>query len=73
MSIDPREWEKRSESGELCGMLGCNNPPTIQCAQCKTHYCVMSIKLFTDIHSNNISCHITWFMYFLTYDEIPFD
>ena len=39
MSIDPREWEKRSESGELCGMLGCNNPPTIQCAQCKTHYC----------------------------------
>ena len=39
MSIDPREWEKRSESGELCGMLGCNNPPTIQCPQCKTHYC----------------------------------
>jgi len=39
MSIDPREWEKRSINGEICGILGCDSPPTIQCTQCKTHYC----------------------------------
>ena len=39
MSIDPREWEKRSMSGEICGILGCDNPPTIQCPHCRTHYC----------------------------------
>jgi hypothetical protein len=39
MSIDPQDWEKRSECGEICGMLGCNNPPTTQCPECKTHYC----------------------------------
>jgi hypothetical protein len=39
MSIDPKEWEKRSVKGELCGIIACNNSPTVQCSQCSTHYC----------------------------------
>jgi hypothetical protein len=39
MSIDPRQWEKRSINGEICGIHGCNNTPKMQCPQCKTHYC----------------------------------
>jgi len=39
MSIDPKTWEKRSINGELCGIIACDEPPIIQCPQCKTHYC----------------------------------
>ena len=39
MSIDPKIWEERSINGELCGIIACDEPPTIQCPLCKTHYC----------------------------------
>jgi hypothetical protein len=33
------EWIKRSQKGELCGVLGCMHPPTSQCSKCMNHYC----------------------------------
>ena len=39
MSIDPKIWEERSINGELCGIIACDEPPIVQCPQCKTHYC----------------------------------
>jgi hypothetical protein len=39
MSIDPKVWEERSINGELCGIIGCDESPSIQCSQCQTHYC----------------------------------
>jgi len=50
MSIDPREWEERSINGELCGIIGCNMPPSIQCPKCKAHYC----NDHKDIHKHEI-------------------
>ena len=45
MSIDPKMWEKRSVDGELCGFIACDKPPTVQCFQCKTHYCTEHKKV----------------------------
>lgn len=37
--ISWREWKKRSEAGELCGILGCFNKPVVKCEHCGNHYC----------------------------------
>lgn len=43
MSIDDMEeiddWKRRSELGEVCGILGCPNIPVRQCYHCQNHYC----------------------------------
>ena len=33
------DWRERSEKGEVCGILGCQNKPTIQCPRCLNWYC----------------------------------
>lgn len=33
------EWKKRSERGEVCGILGCEDRPTIHCPRCGNWYC----------------------------------
>jgi hypothetical protein len=50
MSIDPKEWEKRSIDGEICGMIACDNTPALQCFQCKTHYC----NEHRDVHKHRL-------------------
>lgn len=33
------EWKKRSECGEVCGILGCEGEPTVSCPNCGNWYC----------------------------------
>lgn len=33
------EWKKRSELGEVCGILGCEDKPTVPCPRCGNWYC----------------------------------
>lgn len=33
------EWKKRSERGEVCGIFGCKDKPTINCSRCGNWYC----------------------------------
>ncbi len=33
------EWKKRSEYGEVCGILGCDDKPVVSCPHCGNWYC----------------------------------
>ena len=33
------EWKRRSENGEVCGILGCEDKPAIHCQNCGNWYC----------------------------------
>lgn len=33
------EWKERSQKGEVCGMLNCENPPVKKCHHCGNWYC----------------------------------
>jgi len=33
------EWKKRSERGEVCGIFGCEDKPTVHCTRCGNWYC----------------------------------
>lgn len=33
------QWKKKSENGELCGILGCFNKPEVKCNHCDNYYC----------------------------------
>ena len=39
LGVQVLEWKKRSECGEVCGMFGCGNIPTISCPHCGNWYC----------------------------------
>jgi predicted nucleic acid-binding protein len=38
------EWKDRSRKGEVCAVVGCQNPPKNQCTTCSLHYCYQDIK-----------------------------
>lgn len=33
------EWKKKSELGEVCGILNCEEKPTVHCPRCGNWYC----------------------------------
>lgn len=33
------EWKQRSECGDVCGIFGCEDKPTIHCHHCGNWYC----------------------------------
>lgn len=37
--ISLEEWKKKSEEGEVCGILGCPNKPAVECKHCRNWYC----------------------------------
>lgn len=37
--IQIEEWKKRSENGDGCGMLGCEDKPEVYCNRCGNWYC----------------------------------
>lgn len=37
--IEVEEWKKKSENGEVCGILGCESKPTVSCPHCGNWYC----------------------------------
>jgi hypothetical protein len=37
--VNWKDWKRMSEQGEVCGILGCNEQPTIQCQHCRNWYC----------------------------------
>lgn len=37
--IELREWRRRSECGQVCGIFGCQDTPTISCPNCGNWYC----------------------------------
>jgi hypothetical protein len=39
LGIQIEEWKKRSESGEVCGIFGCEDKPTVHCPRCGNWYC----------------------------------
>jgi hypothetical protein len=38
------EWEQKSQRGEVCGVGGCYQKPTSQCATCLRYYCYQDIQ-----------------------------
>jgi len=42
-----------SESGEVCGMFGCQVKPTSQCPKCSNHYCYKHIKMHIHVTDEN--------------------
>jgi hypothetical protein len=47
--ITEDKWIRKSQKGELCGILGCPHPPTNQCLKCKNYYCYGHLDLH--VHS----------------------
>lgn len=39
MEISAEEWREKSKRGEVCGILGCPDPPEERCPHCGCHYC----------------------------------
>ena len=39
MKITSEEWKKKSENGDVCGILGCDDKPIVQCTLWKNWYC----------------------------------
>lgn len=39
LGIQVVEWKKRSESGDVCGILGCDDTPKVHCHRCGNWYC----------------------------------
>lgn len=39
LSMQIVEWRKRSECGEVCGILGCESIPIVSCPRCGNWYC----------------------------------
>lgn len=33
------QWREGSRRGEVCGILGCSNWPTVRCGHCQNRYC----------------------------------
>lgn len=49
INIQAEEWQKRCERGEVCGVFGCENTPTMDCPRCSEVYC--SEHSFIHIHT----------------------
>jgi hypothetical protein len=45
------EWEASSRMGERCGIFGCDERPTSQCANCEIWYCFDHFIIHFDITS----------------------
>jgi hypothetical protein len=43
-------WKRRSEAGECCGVLDCQNAPTVKCQHgCLNHYCDEHVKIHSHV------------------------
>jgi hypothetical protein len=40
------EWKKKSELGDVCGILDCEDKPTVYCTHCGNWYC----EIYSFIH-----------------------
>ena len=37
--IEIEEWKIRSERGDVCGIVGCEDEPIVYCPRCGNWYC----------------------------------
>jgi hypothetical protein len=49
--ITGEEWIRKSQRGEVCGIVACKNKPTSQCPKCGNHYCYEHL----DLHLHKVS------------------
>lgn len=56
--ISVEDWATMSREGKVCGILGCEDKPDMQCPYCQNWYCVehknihFHTKEFVDKHSH---------------------